>query len=185
MRRYKISIYGYGCEITIGSINEEIKTILSNTDKDLTEIASDDLHEHGGWHSIDDQFHRWGASGTYTIEIYDEEGNSILSMDSESIHNYDDDEEGFSIVHYEKCELDESKDLLMCVAYEKGSFFEGEFETEEEFDIKKLRIRIDEEIGIPGFYYGDMVGGVFYDYEEVDNYGGTTDGKSFEVYTSF
>jgi len=185
MRKYKVSIHGYGCEATIGSVSDEIKEVLRNPEKDLTEIASDDLHEFGGWHSIDDQFHRWGASGRYNIDIYDEEGNTVMSMDSESIHDYDDDDEGFSIVHYEKCEIDESQDLLMCIAYEKGGFFEGDIETEEEFDIKKLRIRIDEEIGIPGFYYGEIVGGVFYDDEEIDNYGGSTDGKSFEVYTSF
>jgi hypothetical protein len=48
-----------------------------------------------------------------------------------------------------------------------------------------LRIRIDGEIGIDECYYGDMVRGVYYDDEEVDNYGGSTDGKSFEVYKNF
>lgn len=179
MRKYKVSIQGYGTEIAIGSVTQEQKEILSNPDKDLLEIVCEDLDEYGGWHEVDDQFHRWGASGRYVIEIDDEEGNTVLSIDSDDIGEYE------GLIHYEECEIDESKDLLMCVAFEKGSFFEGDFETEEEFDISKLRIRIDEEIGIPGYFYGDIVAGVFYDDEEVDNYGGSTDGKSFEAFASF
>ncbi len=185
MRKYKVSIQGYGCEATIGSASEELKEILSNPDKELIEIVTEDLDDYGGWYEIDDQFHRWGASGHYTIEISDEEGNTVLSLNSDSLHDHDDEEEGFSIVQYEDCEVDDSQDLLMCVGFEKGSFFEGDIETEEEFDIKKLRIRIDEAVGIPGYFYGDILGGVFYDDEEIDNYGGSTDGKSFEAHATF
>ena len=183
MRKYKVSISGYGCEATIGSVSEELKQILSNPDKELVEIVDEDLDEQGGWYEIDDQFHRWGASGRYVIEVTDEEGETVLAIDSENLSEHD--TEDFELVDYEYADIDDSKDLLMCVAFEKGSFFEGDIFTEEEFDVKKMKIRIDSEIGIEGYFYGDIVGAVLYDDEEIDNYGGSTDGKSFETYKNF
>ena len=94
------------------------------------------------------------------------------------------DTEEFQLVDYEYTEIDESKDLLICASFEKGGFFEGDIETEE-FDITKLKITIDEEIGIEEYYFGDIVAGVYYDDEEVDNYGGSTNGKSFDVTKNF
>jgi len=180
--KYTVSIFGYGSEVTIGSVNEEQKAILSNPDKELVDCVLEDLEEWGGWYEIDNQYHRWGAAGTFTVLVQDSEGNTIYEIDSEYLSKYDTEE--FELVDYECVEVDESQDLLMCVAYEKGSFFEGDIETDD-FNISKLRIRIDGEIGIDECYYGDMVRGVYYDDEEVDNYGGSTDGKSFEVYKNF
>ena len=140
MRKYKVSISGYGCEATIGSVSEELKQILSNPDKELVEIVDEDLDEQGGWYEIDDQFHRWGASGRYVIEVTDEEGETVLAIDSENLSEHD--TEDFELVDYEYADIDDSKDLLMCVAFEKGSFFEGDIFTEEEFDVKKMKIRI-------------------------------------------
>ncbi len=54
MRKYKVSIQGYGCEATIGSASEELKEILSNPDKELIEIVTEDLDDYGGWYEIDD-----------------------------------------------------------------------------------------------------------------------------------
>lgn len=183
MKKYKVSIYGYGAEVTIGSVTEEQKEILNNPDKELWEIASDDLEETGGWYEIDDQYHRWGAAGNFTILIEDEEGETLYQIDSENIHQFDSDD--FELVDYEEIEVDESKDLLMCASFEKGSFFEGDILTEEDFNITKLKIRIDGEVGIDEYYFGDMVAGVYYDDEEIDNYGGSTDGKSFDVTKNF
>jgi hypothetical protein len=183
MRTYKISICGYGSEVTIGSVTEETKKILSNPDKELVEAVDEDLDEIGGWHEIDDQFHKWGASGGYTIEITDEEGETVLTIDSENLHDHD--TEDFELVEYEYVPVDETKDLLMCISFEKGSFFQGDITTEDEFDITKMRIKIYDEIGISQYFYGDIVGEVYYDGEEVDNYGGDTNGKSFEAYKNF
>lgn len=180
--KYTISIYGYGAEVTIGSVNEELKQVLSNAEKELVDIILDDLEDFGGWYSIDDQYHRWCAAGDFTILVVDEEGNEVLKIDSENMHKYDSDT--FELVEYECVEVDESKDLLMCVGYEKGSFFEGDVEADR-FEIGKLKIKIDGEVGIDEFYFGDIVGGIYYDGDEVENYGGGTDGKSFEVYKNF
>ena len=48
MKKYKVTIYGYGAEVTIGSVDEEQKEILNNPDKELWEIAANDLEETGG-----------------------------------------------------------------------------------------------------------------------------------------
>lgn len=180
--KYTISVYGYGAEVTIGSVNDELKNILSNPEKELSDIVLEDLEEFGGWYDIDNQYHKWGASGNFTILVQDEEGNEVCKIDSENMHKYDSDT--FELVEYNYIEADESKDLLMCVAYEKGSFFEGDIEADR-FEIGKLKIVIDDEIGIDECYFGDIISGIYYDDEEVENYGGGTDGKSFEVYKNF
>lgn len=182
MKKYKVSIYGYGAEVTIGSVNEEQKEILNNPDKEIWEIAANDLEDFGGWHETDDQYHRWGAAGSFTVHIQDENGETLYELDSDNLHDFDTEE--FELVDYECIEVDESKDLLMCASFEKGGFFEGDIEAEE-FDITKLKIKIDGEVGIKEYYFGDMVAGVYYDDEEVDNYGGSTDGKSFDVTKNF
>ena len=55
---------------------------------------------------------------------------------------------------------------------EKGTFFEGDIELTAPFDITKLGLHYDE------FDGEDIVTGLTYDGEDIDNYGGSTDGKS-------
>ena len=55
---------------------------------------------------------------------------------------------------------------------EKGTFFEGEIELKMPFDIRKLTLCYDEIDG------EEIVNGVTYDGEDIDNWGGSTDGKS-------
>jgi len=180
MKKYTISIHGYGCEVTIGSVSEELKQILSNPEKELIDmVTGEELEDYGGWYGIDDQYHRWGASGGFRIEVWDESNNTIFETTSESIHEHE------GLVEYDTPDVDESLDLLMCVGFEKGGFFEGRIETEGDFDLSKLKIKIDEDVEMPGHYHGEIVAGVEYDGEEVDNYGGSTDGKSFDVYATF
>lgn len=62
----------------------------------------------------------------------------------------------------------------------KVLFFESEFYCEE-FDSNKLKIIVDNEVGISSYFYGDMISKIFYDGEELENIGGPTDGKYFEV----
>ena len=183
MKKYKVTIYGYGAEVTIGSVDEEQKAIINNPDKELWQIVTNDLEDYGGWYEVDDQYHRWGAGGTFTVLIQDENGDTLYEIDSENLHEFDTDD--FQLVNYECIEVDESNDLLMCASFEKGSFFEGDIELEGDFDITKLKINIDEEIGIEEYYFGDIISGVYYDDEEVDNYGGSTNGKSFDVTKNF
>ena len=182
MKKYKISIEGYGAEVTIGSVNEEQKMIINNSDKELWETASEDLEE-TGWYAIDDQYHKFGASSDWTISIEDENGEKIYEIKSDNIDEYDTDD--FELVEYNTIEVDEDKDLLMCVSQEKGTFFEGDILTEDSFDITKLKIKIDEEIEIDECYFGEIISGVYYNDEEIDNYGGSTDCKSFIAAKNF
>lgn len=183
MKKYKVSIYGYGAEVTVGSVNEEQKDILNNPDKEMWEIAANDLEDWGGWYEVDDQYHKWGACSSFTILIEDENGDKLYEVDSDNLSEFDTDD--FELVDYECVDIDESQDILMCVSYEKGSFFEGDIYIEEDFDITKFRIRIDGEIGIDEYYFGDIVAGVYYDDEEIENYGGSTRGTSFDVTKNF
>jgi hypothetical protein len=58
---------------------------------------------------------------------------------------------------------------------EKGTFFEGEIELRAPFDIEKLELYYDEVDG------EELVNCVYYDGEEIDNNGGSTDGKSSDM----
>lgn len=181
--KYTINISGYGSEITIGSVTEEEKAILSNPEKDLQELVFEDLEEVCGWSEIDDQFHCFGATSPFTITIEDENGNELYNLNEENIYDYDTDE--FSLVENEYPEIDATQDLLICYSGEKGSFFLGYVELEGEFDITKLKIVFsDVEVG-DFFYFGDIISNVLYDGEELDNWGGDTSGKSFDVLKNF
>lgn len=178
--RYTIRINGYGCELTIGAVSPEEKEILSNPDKELVRIVTEDLDY--GPEEIDDQFHCFGCTDVYTVTVEDENGNELFVIDESDPFRYDTDEhEVFEAVFPQ---IDATKDLLACWHGEKGNFFEGHVEADE-FDIAKLRIEISEvEIG-DDFYFGDIISRIVYDGEEVDNFGGNTDGKSFEAWKNF
>lgn len=181
--KYSIRISGYGSEITIGSVTDEEKEILSNPDKDLQELVFEDLEEVCGWSEIDDQFHCFGATSPFTITIKDENDNELYEINEADVYKYDTDD--FSLIETEFPEIDATKDLLVCYSGEKGTFFLGEIEVEGEFDLTKLKIIIsDVEVG-DNFYFGEIISNVLYDGEELDNWGGDTDGKSFDVYKNF
>lgn len=179
--KYTVYISGYGAEITVGTPNQEELELLCESEKDLAEIVTEDFEERS-WYDIDDQYHRWGAAGKFTITIQDESGNTVVEFDSENLNYSEETDE--ELIEPNFIEIDETNPLLFCVSFEKGQFFEGEFETEE-FDIHKFKVQIDTEIGIDEYYFGDIVTSVSYDDEEVENFGGSTDGKSFEVYKNF
>jgi hypothetical protein len=184
MTKYKISIRGYGGEVTIGTVTEEEKAVLSNPNKDIYELVNEDLEEvSGSWSEIDDQFHCFGATSPFTITIEDEEGNELFKLDDDDKFKYDTDD--FELFETESPEIDATKDLLICYSGEKGSFFLGYVELEGEFDITKLKIIISDVEVNDEFYYGEIISNILYDGEELDNWGGDTDGKSFEVYKNF
>jgi hypothetical protein len=58
---------------------------------------------------------------------------------------------------------------------EKGTFFEGDIQLKTPFDIEKLVLYYDEVDG------EELVNSVYYDDEEIENYGGSTDGKSSDM----
>ena len=67
--------------------------------------------------------------------------------------------------------------VMQFYSSEKGTFFEGRFETIGDFDIKKLKAVINE------YPNGeDIVDGLLYDGVEIENEGGDTNGKGYSAY---
>ena len=67
--------------------------------------------------------------------------------------------------------------VFQFMSSEKGTFFEGIFETSGLFDLQKLKFIIDEAPNGEDTLYG-----VHYDGEEIDNDGGDTNGKGYYAY---
>lgn len=181
MKKYNITISGYGAEVTIGTLTPEQVEIIKekkSEDKSLNEIVWDeDLGTF--WPELDDKYHNYNVGDSFVITIEDEDGNKLHSFTEEELYSETE------IFDYQDKFIETSGEhLIMCVSGEKGVFFESTLELEEDFDISKLKIMVDEEVGIPGSYFGEMLSIVTYDGEELDNWGGSTDGKYFDVYTT-
>lgn len=176
MKKYKIIVQGYGGEVTIGSVDEDLKECLNDTEQDLSDLVQD---LENGWYEIDDQYHAYGAANDFKIIVEDEQGETLYEMTYDELSDYD------LEVDYVCPEIDQEQDIVMCVSYEKGTFFEGDLEIEEDFDITKLKVEIHCEVGTDQFEVGDMLNRIYYNDEEIENWGGSTDGKSFEAYKNF
>lgn len=71
---------------------------------------------------------------------------------------------------------EEGEYVVQFYSSEKGTFFEGRFETVGEFDIKKLKVVINE------YPNGeDIVDGLLYDNVDIENDGGDTNGKGYSA----
>lgn len=173
---YKLKITGYGAEVTIGNLNnEQIKKI-----KNLKAPLSEGIHQVFDWQEIGDVYHNYGACSDYLITITDINDNVIYEIDSETITNATD--EVFQIEN-NFIENDINRNQLICISFQKGIIFETEIETTE-FDIKKFKIVIDDEIAIGNYYWGSMIRGIYYDDQEYENINKFTDEKSFEAYVN-
>lgn len=181
MNKYTISISGYGSELTIGGVNNKEKEIIKNdldSDLELHEILQFDKIGRD-WYDFDDVFHGYSASGNFRITICENE-NEILELTAEDLYD-----KFSNIIEYTYTDIDNSKDLILCVNHEKGHFYQSEFKANN-FDISKLKIEMEEEIGVDNcYYYGDMIRSIYYDGEELQDMGGSTDTKSFEIYKNF
>jgi len=180
--KYRVEIYGYGAEVIIGTPNkEQMQILVDDSNESLTTKV---MNFENSYYEIDDQLHVFGCElESSTIIIYDEDNNEVLNSET-GLGLEICDEEDFSYWEYKSTEIDETQPLLMTVSQEKGTFFEGYIECDQ-FDIKKFRILIQDEVGLRGNTYGDIIFGATYDGEELDNYGGSTDGKSFDAYINF
>lgn len=179
MKQYKIIITGFGGEITIGTVDATTKELLKKAEKNLTDAVQTELSD---WRNYDDLYHTLGPGEEYVIQIMDENEKIVFEIDSEKINQFDSDD--FTLINYECVEIDNFQDLLMCVSFQKGVLFESIIE-DEKFDIKKLQIKVDGEVGIKSFIWGDMLRRISYDGIEIDNTGTYTEEKDFQVYTNF
>jgi hypothetical protein len=188
-RTYKISMWGYGGEKVMGTVDKKIWDYCNNNQVDLSEIAwsdEDTVQEEmgldldmlpftpGSWYECDDMGHINGVSrDAGTIQIEDESGNTVLERSLDSIDGTD----------IGLCCSDEvwagskPKGTVVFIgsSNEKGTFFEGEIELSAPFNIEKLELNYDE------FDGEDIITSVTYDGEDIDNWGGSTDGKSSDM----
>ena len=187
-RTYKISMWGYGGEKVMGTVDKKVWDYCNNNQVDLSEIAwgdEDTVEEMGldldmmpfppgSWYECDDMGHINGVSrDAGTIQIEDENGDTVLERSLDSIDGTD---IGLNCSD-EVWVGSKPKGTVVFVgsSNEKGTFFEGEIELRAPFDIEKLELHYDE------FDGEDIITGVTYDGEDIDNNGGGTDGKSSDM----
>jgi hypothetical protein len=185
-RTYKISMWGYGGEKVMGTVSREIYDYFKNRRLDLSDYAWDSeyANEHnipeemqpfpsGSWYECDDMAHENGVSrDAGTLQIEDENGNTVIEKPLEECDGCDNSPELLFDVEAWIDEKPAGTIVFLGSSNEKGTFFEGEFELRAPFDITKLTLHIDE------IDSEEIISGVSYDGVDIDNWGGSTDGKS-------
>ena len=186
-RTYRISMWGYGGEKVMGTVDPKVWDYCMEHQVDLMDIAWDsDAAEEmgldedllpfppGSWYECDNMAHVNGVSrGAGTLQIEDENGETVFEKSLDDIDGCSDDSPEW------ECSDEvwigrEPKGTVVFVgnSNEKGTFFEADLELTAPFDITKLTLQYEEIDG------EEIVNGVVYNGEEIDNWGGSTDGKS-------
>jgi hypothetical protein len=184
---YKISLWGYGGESVMGTVDRKIYDYFKSRRLSVSDFAwdSDYAEEHnipedmwpfppGSWYECDDMAHTNGVvlqSGTIRIE--DENGDEVLQKSLDEFQ----DEDCPELYYADETFIDSKPPgtvVFIGNSNEKGTFFEGDIELTAPFDINKLTFKIEDVDG------SEVVCGVDYDGESIDNYGGDTTGKSSE-----
>ena len=186
-RTYKISMWGYGGEKVMGTVDKKVWDYCMENQVDLSDIAwgdEDTVQDEmgldidrlpftpGSWYECDGIAHVNGVSrDSGNIQIEDENGDTVLEKD---LGDFDEDYSPEWECLDESNIGDRPKGTIMFIgsSNEKGTFFEGEIELTAPFDITKLTLQYDEVDG------EEIIHSVMYDGEDIDNYGGSTDGKS-------
>jgi hypothetical protein len=186
-RTYKISMWGYGGERVMGTTTQEVWDYCMEHQVDLSDIAwnSDaceemDLDEDmlpfppGAWYECDDMAHTNGVGrDAGTLQITDENDEVVFEKSLDALDGCSDDSPEWSCTD-ESFIGSRKKGEIVFVgsSNEKGTFYESDFELTAPFDITKLTLCYEEVDG------EEIVSGVQYDGEDLDNWGGSTDGKS-------
>jgi hypothetical protein len=190
-RTYKISMWGYGGERVMGTVDKKIWDYCNNNQVDLSEIAwgDEDTVEDmgldldmmpfppGSWYECDDMGHTNGVSrDAGTLQIEDENGNTIFEKSLDDCDGSSEDSPVWNCIDEVWAgSKPEGTVVFIGVSNEKGTFFEADLELRAPFDITKLELCYEE------FDGEDIVTGVTYDGEDIDNWGGSTDGKSSDM----
>lgn len=190
---YKISMWGYGGEKVMGTVDPKVWDYCLKNRIDLQDLAwgdYDDIVEErgldvdllpftpGSWYECDNMAHVSGVSrNAGTIQIEDEKGNTVYEKSFDNISGCEDDEPQWAcqdeiwIGMRKKGEV-----VFLGNSNEKGTFFEGEIHLKTPFDITKLELLYEEVDG------EEIINGATYNGEEIDNWGGSTDGKSSDMH---
>jgi hypothetical protein len=185
-RTYRISMWGYGGEKVMGTVDPKVWDYCMEHQVDLMDVAWDsDAAEEmgldpdmlpfppGSWYECDNMAHVNGVSRSAgTLQIEDENGETVFEKSLDDCDGGDDSPQWC-------CEDEvwigrEPKGTVVFLgnSNEKGTFFEADLELRAPFDIEKLELHYDEVDG------EEIVNSVVYDGEDIDNWGGSTDGKS-------
>jgi hypothetical protein len=185
-RTYKISMWGYGGEKIMGTVDRKVYDYFRHRRLDLSDYAwnydyaeEQNIPEEfqpfppGSWYEGDNIAHINGVSrDAGTLQIEDENGNTVLERSLDACDGGDDSPE---LCCDDEIWIDSQPPgtvVFLGSSNEKGTFFEGEIDLKAPFDIEKLCLHYEE------FDGEDIIGYVTYDGEDIDNNGGSTDGKS-------
>ena len=185
-RTYKITMWGYGGETVMGTVDRKIYDYFKQRRLDVSEFAWDsDYSEEneipedmqpfwpGSWHDCDNMGHAYGVSrNAGTLQIEDEQGNVVYERRLEDLDGCDDSPE---LSCFDEVWIDSQPEgtvVFIGRSNEKGTFFEGDIELTAPFNIEKLQLSYDEVDG------EEIINSVSYDGQDIDNNGGSTDGKS-------
>jgi len=188
-RTYKISIWGYGGEKVMGTVDRKIYDYFKSRRLDLTDYAwdSDYAEENnipeemqpfpaGSWYECDNLAHASGVNrDAGTLQIEDETGETVYERQLDGLTGFNEEEPEPEFDCNDEVWIDQEEAgtvVFLGDSNEKGTFFEGEIELTQPFDITKLTLGYDEIDGEP------IINAVLYDGEDIDNWGGSTDGKS-------
>jgi hypothetical protein len=185
-RTYTIQMWGYGGEYTMGTVERKIYDYFRHRRLDLSDFAWDSDYAEdnnipeemwpfppGSWYECDDMCHVNGVDmQAGTLQINDENGDTVLERELESIDGMDIERSCGDEVWVDM--KPKGTVVFIGTSNEKGTFFEGEIALTEPFDLEKLCINYDDIDG------NEIVSGVTYDGEDIDNNGGGTNGKSSE-----
>ena len=187
-RTYKIQMWGYGGEKVMGRVDAKAWDYCIKHRIDLVDMAWGDYDEFiedrgldidqlpftpGSWYECDGMAHVNGVSrNAGTIQIEDENGNTVFEKSLEDCDGCDDSPQWSCQDEVWVGMAKKGEVVFIGSSNEKGTFFEGEIELRAPFDIEKLELYYDEVDG------EEIVNCVYYDGEEIENWGGSTDGKS-------
>ena len=186
-RTYRISMWGYGGEIAMGTVDRKIFDYFKHRRLSVADFAWDyDYAEEqnipeeywpfspGSWYECDDMAHANGVErDSGTLQIEDENGNVVFESSLDALDGCGDDSPEWSSGDEAWiAQAGEGAVVFVGRSNEKGTFFEGEIALTEPFDITKLILGYDEIDG------AEVVNSVYYGEDDIDNWGGSTDGKS-------
>lgn len=195
---YKITINGYGGEYTLGRItkpqfefwSDEVMSILkgyNDAEDALSEYLNDvwEMNEDPSipetakfeynWYENDDVYHIYGGNLWSSYIVVDQiDAENEASIVSESIEDFAKANE----LEHEWQDWDWPEDeelyLLEGISSEKGTFFETTLQLDKPIDTTKFKFNVQET-----YNEEDIVVGLVYDGEELDNDGGSTNGKGY------
>lgn len=188
-RTYKIQMWGYGGERVMGRVDPKTWDYCLKHRVDLVDLAwgyeyaeENDLDEEklpftpGSWYECDSMGHVHGVSRDIgTLQIEDENGNVVYEHPVQNLCGMDGEPQWCCNDEVWIGMAKKGEVVFIGSSNEKGTFFEGEINLRAPFDIEKLELHYDEIDG------EEIINCVYYDGEEIENFGGSTDGKSSDM----